>query len=150
MIPHSIFSRISKRKPALRLVQTVVGLLAALAVGVLAAGQFPGLRPGEADDVILRLLTEHTHTMVAGVLGAAIMACVMASDSQILALCTMFTEDVFAEAKKLIGVGAFCIGTNQIDLNAALVRGMPLSDYVSETIWAPMSRWVSWSKISLK
>jgi Na+/proline symporter len=63
---------------------------------VLAAGQFPGLRPGESDDVILRLLTEHTHTLVAGVLGAAIMACVMASDSQILALCTMFTEDVFA------------------------------------------------------
>ncbi len=65
-------------------------------LGVLAAGQFPGLAPGEADDVILRLLTEQTHTLVAGVLGAAIMACVMASDSQILALCTMFTEDVFA------------------------------------------------------
>ena len=65
-------------------------------LGVVAAGQFPGLKPGEADDVILRMLTENTHTLLAGVLGAAIMACVMASDSQILALCTMFTEDVFA------------------------------------------------------
>ena len=65
-------------------------------LGVLAAGQFPGLAAGESDDVILRLLTEHTHTIVAGALGASIMACVMASDSQILALCTMFTEDVFA------------------------------------------------------
>jgi Na+/proline symporter len=42
------------------------------------------------------MLTENTHVVLAGVLGAAIMACVMASDSQILALCTMFTEDVFA------------------------------------------------------
>jgi solute:Na+ symporter, SSS family len=33
---------------------------------------------------------------LAGVLGAGIMAAVMASDSQILALSTMFTEDVFA------------------------------------------------------
>jgi D-3-phosphoglycerate dehydrogenase len=39
---------------------------------------------------------------------------------------TQLTEDVFAEAKKLIAVGAFCIGTNQIDLDAALVRGIPV------------------------
>jgi SSS family solute:Na+ symporter len=65
-------------------------------MGVVAADQFPGLKPGESDDVILRLLTANTGTLLAGVLGAAIMACVMASDSQILALCTMFTEDIFA------------------------------------------------------
>jgi SSS family solute:Na+ symporter len=65
-------------------------------LGVVAAGEFPGLAPGEADDVLLRLLTEHTEVWLAGVLGAAIMACVMASDSQILALCTMFSEDIFA------------------------------------------------------
>jgi solute:Na+ symporter, SSS family len=65
-------------------------------LGVIAADQFLGLKPGESDDVILRMLTSHTEVWVAGVLGAAIMACVMASDSQILALCTMFTEDVFA------------------------------------------------------
>jgi len=65
-------------------------------MGVVAADQFPGLKPGQSDDVILRLLTANTDMLLAGVLGAAIMACVMASDSQILALCTMFTEDVFA------------------------------------------------------
>ena len=64
-------------------------------LGAVAAGQFPGLKPGETDDVILRMLTANTDVWVAGVLGAGIMACVMASDSQILALCTMFTEDVF-------------------------------------------------------
>lgn len=64
-------------------------------LGVIAAGQFPGLGRGESDDVILRLLTAYTNPITAGVLGAGIMACVMASDSQVLALGTMFTEDVF-------------------------------------------------------
>ncbi|MEG0821947.1 MAG: phosphoglycerate dehydrogenase [Burkholderiaceae bacterium] len=39
---------------------------------------------------------------------------------------TQLTEEVFASARKLIGVGAFCIGTNQIDLDAALKRGIPV------------------------
>lgn len=49
-----------------------------------------------ADDVILRLLERYAPLWLAGLLGAGIMAAVMASDSQILALSTMFTEDVFA------------------------------------------------------
>ena len=65
-------------------------------LGVVAASQFPGLRPGESDDVLLRLLTANTNVWLAGILGAGIMACVMATDSQILAMSTMFTEDVFA------------------------------------------------------
>jgi SSS family solute:Na+ symporter len=48
------------------------------------------------DDVILRLLERYAPLWLAGLLGAGIMAAVMASDSQILALSTMFTEDVFA------------------------------------------------------
>lgn len=39
---------------------------------------------------------------------------------------TQLTERVFAAAKKLQAVGCFCIGTNQVDLNAALVRGIPV------------------------
>jgi solute:Na+ symporter, SSS family len=65
-------------------------------LGVVAAGQFPGLPPGETNDVMVKLLTAYTPEVVAGILAAGIMACVMASDSQILALCTMFTEDLFA------------------------------------------------------
>jgi SSS family solute:Na+ symporter len=64
-------------------------------LGVVAAHQFPGLRVGESDDVLLRLLAANTNALVAGVLGAAIMACVMATDSQIMALSTLFTEDLF-------------------------------------------------------
>ncbi len=48
------------------------------------------------DDVILLLLERYAPLWLAGILGAGIMAAVMASDSQILALSTMFTEDVFA------------------------------------------------------
>jgi Na+/proline symporter len=48
------------------------------------------------DDVILRLLEGYAPLWLAAILGAAVMAAVMASDSQILALSTMFTEDVFA------------------------------------------------------
>ncbi|HET7696383.1 MAG TPA: hypothetical protein VFK57_11785 [Vicinamibacterales bacterium] len=48
------------------------------------------------DDVILRLVEGYAPLWLAAILGAAVMAAVMASDSQILALSTMFTEDVFA------------------------------------------------------
>ncbi|GAA6121565.1 phosphoglycerate dehydrogenase [Acidovorax sp. FG27] len=37
---------------------------------------------------------------------------------------TQLTADVFAHAHKLVAVGAFCIGTNQIDLDAARERGI--------------------------
>jgi D-3-phosphoglycerate dehydrogenase len=39
---------------------------------------------------------------------------------------TQLTEDVLKNAKKLMAIGCFCIGTNQVDLNAALVRGIPV------------------------
>ena len=65
-------------------------------LGIVAAHQFPGLKMGESDDVILRLLVGNTDIIVAGILGAAIMACVMATDSQIMALSTILSQDVFA------------------------------------------------------
>ena len=48
------------------------------------------------DDVVLRLVEGYAPVWLAAILGAAVMAAVMASDSQILALSTMFAEDVFA------------------------------------------------------
>ncbi|MGI9277892.1 MAG: phosphoglycerate dehydrogenase [Endozoicomonas sp.] len=39
---------------------------------------------------------------------------------------TQLTEDVFAAAEKLIAVGCFCIGTNQVTLQSATVRGIPV------------------------
>ena len=37
---------------------------------------------------------------------------------------TQLTQEVFEAAHKLIAVGCFCIGTNQVDLNAARERGV--------------------------
>ena len=37
---------------------------------------------------------------------------------------TQLTADVFAHAHKLAAVGCFCIGTNQVDLNAAREKGI--------------------------
>ena len=61
------------------------------------AAQIAQLQQAAAgDDVIILMLEHYTPIWLAGILGAGIMAAVMASDSQILALSTMFTEDVFA------------------------------------------------------
>ena len=37
---------------------------------------------------------------------------------------TQLTEEIFDCAKKLVAVGCFCIGTNQVDLDAARERGI--------------------------
>ncbi|WP_367104657.1 phosphoglycerate dehydrogenase [uncultured Psychrobacter sp.] len=39
---------------------------------------------------------------------------------------TQLTREVLSEAKKLIGIGCFCIGTNQVDLEAAREMGIPV------------------------
>ncbi len=62
-------------------------------LGVMANRAVPA---GAGDGVLLRLLEVYSPAWLAGILGAGIMAAVMASDSQILALSTMFTEDLFA------------------------------------------------------
>lgn len=60
------------------------------------------------DDILVRLLEHYAPLWLVGLLGAGIMAAVMASDSQILALSTMFTEDIFAfyEGKTRFGEAA--------------------------------------------
>lgn len=68
-----------------------------------------------SDGIMLALLTHFAPGILAGVLGAAIMACVMASDSQILALSTMWAEDVYrhyggtSEAKQIWSARVFVI-----------------------------------------
>ena len=39
---------------------------------------------------------------------------------------THLTEDVLSRAEKLVAIGCFCIGTNQVDLGAAETRGIPV------------------------
>jgi len=69
-----------------------------LAAGGLAPAEAAALRvQAQGDDVLLRMLDHYAPAWLAGLLGAGVMAAVMASDSQILALSTMFTEYVFAQ-----------------------------------------------------
>jgi SSS family solute:Na+ symporter len=88
----------------------------------------------EADDVLLLLLQRYAPAWLAGLLGAGIMAAVMASDSQILALSTMFTEDVFAhyEGKSRFGEAA------QVHMGRAFVIGLTIVAYVA-ALRAPQS-----------
>ena len=63
----------------------------------LPSGRRDELRARAAgDDVILVLVQGYAPLWLTALLGASVMAAVMASDSQILALSTMFTEDVVA------------------------------------------------------
>lgn len=39
---------------------------------------------------------------------------------------TQLTAEVLADARRLIGIGCFCIGTNQVDLEAAKLLGTPV------------------------
>src|SRR3546814_2095118 len=39
---------------------------------------------------------------------------------------TQLTAEVLAQGKRLIAVGCFCIGTNQVELNAARKLGVPV------------------------
>ena len=55
---------------------------------------------------------------------------------------TQLTEDIFAAAEKLIAVGCFCIGTNQVDLKAATKRGIAVFN-------APYSNTRSVAELSL-
>lgn len=73
--------------------------------GLVAAGRFPRLEPGGSDDMILPSLTANTSVAVAGLLNAAFMACVMATDSRILTLGTMFTKDLASCCAGAVGQG---------------------------------------------
>ena len=58
-------------------------------------GEMRRLANSNSDGVMLEMLNRYAPAILAGVLGAAIMACVMATDSQILALSTMWATDVY-------------------------------------------------------
>jgi SSS family solute:Na+ symporter len=79
-----------------------------------------------SDDVIPLLLERYVPLWLAGLLGAGIMAAVMATDSQILALSTMFTEDVFA----YYGGKARFGETVQVQTGRAFVVSLTICAYI--------------------
>jgi SSS family solute:Na+ symporter len=83
-------------------------------------------REAAGDDVVLVMLETFAPIWLAGMLGAGIMAAVMASDSQILALSTMFTEDVFT----FYGGTARFGETVQVQTGRAFVVILTIAAYV--------------------
>ena len=67
-------------------------------------------------------IEQHPKSLPDAKLGAAI------RDGYIVGIrsATQLTLETFADAQRLIGVGCFCIGTNQVDLDAATERGIPV------------------------
>jgi len=82
--------------PAIKAKLEARATLAASGPALTAAERDALRRTASGDDVMLRLVEHYAPVWLVGLLGASVMAAVMASDSQILALSTMFTEDVFA------------------------------------------------------
>ncbi len=89
------------------------------------------------DDILLRLLDYYAPLWLAGLLGAGIMAAVMASDSQILALSTMFSEDIFAfyggkerfgERAQVVTARVFVIALTVVAYAIALKFPQPIFD----------------------
>lgn len=98
-VPSVFLGVVANRATEIPQIQQKIDARSALAAG--GASLSPETRQqlnqqARADDVVLLMLDHYTAVWLAGLLGAGIMAAVMASDSQILALSTMFTEDVFA------------------------------------------------------
>jgi solute:Na+ symporter, SSS family len=95
--------------------------------GTLIGDEYNALRrQADGEDVVIQLLHYYAPLWLAGLLGAGIMAAVMSSDSQILALSTMFTEDVFAhyEGKARFGEQA------QVRLGRVFVVLVTLAAYL--------------------
>jgi len=99
----------------------------AAAPATMPAGDRAALRRQAAgDDVIPIMLDWFAPLWLAGLLGAGIMAAVMASDSQILALSTMFTEDVFT----FYGGTARFGETVQVQTGRAFVVALTIAAYL--------------------
>ena len=69
--------------------------LPSVLLGIFGHLDFPDLQGPEASSILIRLIHLHAPEVLAGLLGAGVFAAVMSSlDSQVLALGTMFTQDV--------------------------------------------------------
>jgi SSS family solute:Na+ symporter len=69
--------------------------LPSVLLGVIGAADVPGLEGPAANAVLIRMISLHAPEVLAGLLAAGVIAAVMSSlDSQILALSSLFTEDI--------------------------------------------------------
>ena len=102
MFPHLFMHWLSARRvEAFRLpivaypICMVIVWVPSVTLGVLGHVDFPDLTGPAASGVLVRMIHLHAPDVLAGLLGAGVFAAVMSSlDSQVLALGTMFTQDI--------------------------------------------------------
>lgn len=102
MFPHLFMHWMSARKvETFRLpiiaypICVAIVWLPSVLLGVLGHINFPELEGAAASSVVIRMIHLHAPELLAGLLGAGVLAAVMSSlDSQVLALGTMFTQDI--------------------------------------------------------
>jgi len=69
--------------------------LPSVLLGVFGTIEIPGLQGSEANSIMVRMILGHAPEVLTGLLGAGVLAAVMSSlDSQVLAVGTMFTQDI--------------------------------------------------------
>jgi SSS family solute:Na+ symporter len=103
MFPHMSIMCLSAKKVSAFKRTVVLYPLAIMAIwlpciflGVIASQAVTGVQPGAEDGVLLVMLNQYAHPLLAGILGAGIISAVMGSDChQVLAISTMFTKDLF-------------------------------------------------------
>jgi solute:Na+ symporter, SSS family len=102
MFPHIFIQWLTARRAAsFRLPLALYPLCIAvvwvpsIVLGVLARVDFPDLAPGAASTVLVRMVELHAPGILAGLVAAGVFSAIMNSfDSQVLAIGTMFTQDI--------------------------------------------------------
>jgi SSS family solute:Na+ symporter len=112
-------------------------------LGVLGHLDFPDLEGPATSSVLIRLIHLHAPDLLAGLLGAGVFAAVMSSlDSQVLALGTMFTQDVvrhygfkdrMSERQQVLAGRLFVIAILAVTYLISLVAGTSI---FSLAVWS--------------
>ncbi len=102
MFPHLFMHWLSARAPqSFRLsviaypICICVLWIPTVLIGVMARIPFPNLAEAEVNSVLIRMIQHYSPDLLAGFLAAGVLAAIMSSlDSQVLAVSTIFTQDV--------------------------------------------------------
>ncbi len=103
-------------------------------LGILGHSSFDDLKGPEANSILIRLIEFHAPEILAGLLGAGVLAAVMSSlDSQVLAIGNMFTQDVVSR----YGFGGRLGEKQQVLAGRLFVGGLLLVTYLLSLVMSP-------------
>ena len=141
MFPHVFMHWLSARKAAAFKLPMVAYPLCIMIVwvpsvtlGILGHRSFGDLQGADANSILIRLIEFHAPEILAGLLGAGVLAAVMSSlDSQTLAIGNMFTQDVVNH----YGFGDRLGEKQQVLAGRLFVGGLLLVTYLLSLVMSP-------------